>query len=99
MDYNNNKKRNAALKRSNDETDVDISVGQLKDTMKSLRTTFLKEKRKEEDTKVTGTGRGQLYESSWKFFKELHFLSPFTRPVATESSLSQNSREGEAGEA
>ena len=37
-----NNKRNA-LKRINDETDVDISVGQLKDIMKSLRTTFLKE--------------------------------------------------------
>ena len=48
---------------------------------------------------MTGTGRGQLYESSWTFFKELRFLSPFTRPVATESSLSQNLREGEAGEA
>ena len=75
----NNNKRNAALKRINDETDVDISVGQLEDTMKSLRTTFLKEKRNEEDTKVTGTGRGQLYESSWKLFKELHFFTPFTR--------------------
>ena len=43
MDYHNNNKRNAALQRINDEIDVDISVSQLKDTMKSLRTTFLKE--------------------------------------------------------
>ena len=35
-----------ALKRINDETHVDISVGQLKDTMKSLRTNSLKEKRR-----------------------------------------------------
>ena len=36
MDYHNNNKRNAALQRINDEIDVDISVSQLKDTMKSF---------------------------------------------------------------
>ena len=89
-DYHNNNKRNAALKRIADEMVSDVTFAQVKDVMKSLRTIYLKERRKIDESRGTGKGAHEIYVSKWKFINELHFLQPYTRPVHTESSLSKS---------
>lgn len=88
-DYHDNTKRLAAQKRIVAMMSIDITHVQVNAVMKSLRTSFLKQRRKEEDSKGTGKGRAQIYWSNWKFYDELKFLIPYTKPVATESSMSR----------
>ena len=87
--YHDNTKRLAAQKRIVAMMSIDITHVQVNAVMKSLRTSFLKQRQKEEDSKGTGKGRAQIYWSNWKFYDELKFLIPYTKPVATESSMSQ----------
>ena len=89
-DYHNNTKRMAAMKRMAEVMSVDIDYMQVKECMRSIRTSYLKERRKEEASVSTGKGARQLYRSKWRFYDELSFLAPFTKPVNTESSMSQH---------
>ena len=87
--YHDNTKRLAAQKRIVAIMSIDITHVQVNAVMKSLRTSFLKQRRKEEHSKGTGKGRAQIYWSNWKFYDELKSLISYTKPVATESSMSQ----------
>ena len=87
-DYRNKNKRNAAIKRIAEEMTVNIDVSNVSKMMKNLRTQFLKEKRKVDDSKSTGKGTKDLYISNWKFYSSLHFLLPFTCPMHFLSLLS-----------
>ena len=78
-DYRDINKRTASLKR--------IDHNQVKDIMKSLRTIFLRKRRKEEDSLTSGKGTKQVYKSNWKFFDECNFLAPYLKPILTESSI------------
>ena len=73
MDYYNNKKRNAAPERIAEEMDIGITFLQVKDIMKSLRTFYLKERSKVEESTGTDDATNELDESKWKFFNELYF--------------------------
>ena len=86
-DYRNKNKRNAAIKRIAEEMTVNIDVSDVSKMMKNLRTQFLKEKRKVDDSKSTGKGTKVLYISNWKCYSSLHFLLPFTRPMPTDSNI------------
>ena len=70
-----------------EEMTVNIDVSDVLKMMKNLKTQFLKEKRKVDDSKCTGKGTKDLYVSNWKFYSSLHFLLPFTRPMPTDSNI------------
>ena len=83
-EYHNNNRRLSALQRISDEMNiVDITIC---DIRLHLRT-YMKEKRREETSKVSGAGTNQVYISNWKYFNELKFLNI----NSTESSFMQSS--------
>lgn len=55
--------------------------------MGSLRTYFGKEVGKERNSKITGTGRKEVYTSRWPFFKSLQFLRDNITPRKTTSNM------------
>lgn len=55
--------------------------------MGSLRTYFGKEVGKERNSKITGTGRKEVYTSKWPFFKSLQFLRDNITPRKTTSNM------------
>ena len=62
-DYHNNNKRNAELKRIAEEMVADVTFAQVKDVMKSLRTIYLKERRKIDESTGTGKGAHEIYDN------------------------------------
>ena len=62
MGYSN--KRTSSLKRIASEMTIETDHNQVKDIMKSLRTIFLRERRKEEDSLTSGKGAKQVYKSN-----------------------------------
>ena len=81
--------------------EVEIIHLQVKEVMKSLRITFLRERRKEEGSYTTGKGTKDIYKSKWKFFEVLAFLAAYVRPIQTVSSISDEplARDSDADEA
>ena len=53
----------------------------------ALRTYFVAEKNKIEQSKVSGTGSSGIYKSRWQFYESLLFLANFVTPGNTQSNL------------
>ena len=87
-DYRDKNKRSAAFKRIIEEMTLEgITETDVNNCMKNLRTQYLKEKRKTDDSVTTGKGTNDLYISKWKFYAPLSFLHPYCRPIASQSNL------------
>ena len=93
-EYHDTNKRNAATKRIAEE--MGIIEESVPNTLKNLRTQFLKEKRKVECSKGTGKGRKQLYVPKWKLYDALAFLLPYTKSVKSVSNMLQQIAEEES---
>ena len=82
-EYHNNNKRIAAIQRIivvfEEEVGIKLTDQDVRYYIKSLRTTFNREKRKV-DVKKSGSGTNELRESQWRFFNELQFLSEYSKP-------------------
>lgn len=57
----------------------------------ALRTYFVKEWKKIHDSKKSGAGTEQIYESKWEWFKALLFLKDTVSVGPTSSSLEDSS--------
>lgn len=62
--------------------------------LNALRTYYVAEKNKIEQTKVSGAGTAEIYKSRWQFFQRLSFLSDNITPRATVSNLGKRQRSG-----
>lgn len=60
-----------------------ISDDDIKTKMRNLRTQFGKEIGKMKSSKVSGSGTGEIYQPTWKWFKSLDFLKDSISPVKT----------------
>ena len=73
------------------EDGIETNTKQVQEKLTKLRNYYGAEKRKEENSKVTGSGTDSLYISSWKFYSSLHFLRDSLTPRATVSNLDEES--------
>ena len=53
----------------------------------ALRTYFVAEKNKMEQSKTNGAGSSDIYKSRWQFYESLLFLADFVTPHNTQSNL------------
>ena len=85
----NNNKRTAALQRISEVMDSETTVDDIKFYLRGLRTTYMKERRKSEDAKSSGSGRNEMYTPQWKFsfFFFSFFYSCYTRYLPQERQL------------
>ena len=60
----------------------------------ALRTYYVAEKNKMEQTKVSGAGTSDLYKSKWQYFDSLAFLSDNITPRATTSNVGKRQHPG-----
>ena len=70
------------------ENGIEVTVKQMTDKIYSLRNYYSAKRRKEEATsKTSGSGRDDLYTSTWLFFQTLLFLRNNLIPRVTETNL------------
>ena len=89
-DYSRSDKRAAAINRILTYmklTRSELTEADIKRSLRHLRTYFQKEKRKIADSKPSGSGTGDVYVPTWKFYKRLEFLSPFCEAHETDSNI------------
>ena len=60
---------------------------QIQDKMSKLRNYYGAERRKEERSKVSGSGTDAVYTSSWRFYAPLRFLKDNLTPRSTTNNL------------
>ena len=65
----------------------EINAKQVQEKLTKLRNYYGAERRKEEKSKVSGSGTDSLYVSSWRFYESLHFLKDTLTPRATVSNI------------
>ena len=65
----------------------EINAKQVQEKLTKLRNYYGAERRKEEKSKVSGSGTDSLYVSSWRFYESLHFLKDNLTPRATVSNI------------
>ena len=65
----------------------EVNAKQLQEKLTKLRNYYGAEHRKEENSKVSGSGTDSLYVSSWRFYESLHFLKYTQTPRATVSNI------------
>ena len=58
------------LKKEN----IEVNTKQVQEKLNKLRNYYGAERRKEEYSKVSGSGTDSVYTSSWRFYGSLHFL-------------------------
>lgn len=60
----------------------------------SLRNSYIREKKREDGSKITGTGTDELYVSTWKYYKEMDFLKEEIKGDDSTDSFDLNQEEG-----
>eukprot|EP00794_Sanderia_malayensis_P004987 gene4987-5645_t len=65
------------------------SYGEINKKMNSLRTYFVAEKNKANQSRVSGAGANEVYKSRWQFYESLQFLADNVLPRRTESNLTK----------
>ena len=65
----------------------EINAKRVQQKLTKLRNYYGAERRKEENSKVSGSGIDSLYVSSWWLYKSLHFLQDTLTPRATVSNI------------
>lgn len=69
---------------------IEVTEQQVTAKMTSLRSYFCAQKSKEKTSRTSGAGTSQVYESQWKFIKDLEFLSDSVTPRKSTSNLNRN---------
>lgn len=87
--------RDRALKDLNYQTACDILPNRKQDEIKKqwnfLKTTFNRELKREEGSKVSGSGTDAVYCSSWKFYKNMSFIQGIDEADPPTSTLEEPS--------
>ena len=65
----------------------EINAKQLKEKLTKLCNCYGAQRRREENSKVSGSETDFLYVLSWRFYKSLHFLKDTLTPRATVSNI------------
>ena len=76
------------------EKGIEVTAKQITDKLLSLRNYYSAERRKEEAAaRKSGSGRDDLYQSKWQFYRHLVFLKDTFTPRNTESNYKRSNRE------
>ena len=78
-----------ALKKDN----IEATAKQVQEKLSKLRNYYGAERRKEESSKVSGSGTDSVYNSSWRFFANLQFLKDTLTPRTTVSNIKEEIEE------
>ena len=73
----------------------EVNAKQLQEKLTKLRNYYSAEHRKEENSKVSGSGTDSLYVSSWRFYESLHYLKVTLTPPETVSNIDGEYDEGD----
>ena len=77
-----------ALKKVN----IEATPKQIQEKLTKLRNYYGAERRKEESSKVSGSGTDSIYTSSWRFYATLHFLKDILTPRSSTNFLTRISK-------
>lgn len=69
---------------------INVNSKQVQEKLNKLRNYYGAERRKEESSKVSGSGTNSVYTSSWRFYESLHFLRDNLIPRSTTSNIDEN---------
>ena len=75
------------------EKGIEVTAKQITDKLLSLRNYYSAERRKEAAARKSGSGRDDLYQSKWQFYRHLVFLKDTFTPRNTESNYKRSNRE------
>ena len=66
---------------------IEATVKQISEKLTNLKNYYGGQKRLVENSKTSGAGTDQIYQTTWKFFDNLHFLSDAFTPRQTHSNM------------
>lgn len=66
---------------------IEATVKRILDKLNNLKNYYGGQKRLVENSKTSGARTDEIYESNWKFFQRLHFLSDAFTPRKAQSNL------------
>ena len=73
---------------------IEATTKQVQEKLSKLRNYYGAERRKEESSKVSGSGTDSVYTSSWRFYASLHFLKDNLTPRTTVNNIEEELEDG-----
>ena len=73
---------------------IEATTKQVKEKLSKLRNYYGAERRKEESSKVSGSGTDSVYTSSWRFYASLHFLKDKLTPRTIVNNIEEELEDG-----
>ena len=73
---------------------IEATTKQVQDKLSKLRNYYGAERRKEDSSKVSGSGSDSVYTSSWRFYASPHFLKDNLTPRTTVNNIEEELEDG-----
>ncbi|CAF4890325.1 unnamed protein product [Pieris macdunnoughi] len=86
-DYTNRGLREDAWRKISQE--MNLPIAELKKKMDSLLGSYRREKSREKKSRITGSGRGEIYVSNWYAYEAFSFLGDRNHPGNTQDTLGE----------